>query len=80
MIFYQSVRSLKPPQPPSAVLRKLEQKFPLMTPISDMPDLPWDVMAFSSCHAVLLSLNARFRHQNGPSKPHFGPIFEAFHL
>jgi len=71
------LRLEQPAQPPSAAHSELQQKLTLMTAMSDMRDLPWDAVAVGSCHAVLRSLNARFRRRNGPSKPELWPIFKA---
>jgi len=49
-----------------------------MTAVGDMPDLSRDVVAVGSCHAIRLSLNARFWPQNGHSKPDFERILWLF--
>ena len=45
---------IKPLKPSSPVLRKLQEKFPLMTSVGDMPDVSRNIVSFCSCHGFPL--------------------------
>jgi hypothetical protein len=35
---------------PRSVFSKLEQELPFVTVVSDVPDMPWNVMSLRPCH------------------------------
>jgi hypothetical protein len=53
---------IEPLKPSPPVLRKLEEKFPLMTSVGDMPDVSRNIVSFCSCHGfpfILLFLTTK---------------------
>ena len=55
-------RLIEPLKPSSAVLGKLQEKFPLMTPMGDMPDVSRNIVSFRSRHGfalIILFLTAK---------------------
>ena len=53
---------IKPLKQSSPVLRKLQEKFPLMTSVGDMPDVSRNIVSFRSCHgflSIILFLTAK---------------------
>ena len=45
---------IEPLKPSSPVLRKLQEKFPLMASVGDMPDVSRNIVSFRSCHVFSL--------------------------
>ena len=41
---------VQPLQIAMAILRELQEELPLMASMSNMPDVPWDIMSFCSRH------------------------------
>ena len=67
---------IQPLQITIAILRELEEEFPFMASMSDMPDITWNVMSFCSCHRLLgnQSFCPQKIHHRPVSEGHFGTI------